>query len=294
MVCSGAQQYKCWNSLALNGGQAGRKLAAAILAEAQALPEHDACFLEMVRRKMEAARDREGHRRQELQRRREEVARQISRVTDAIAEAGGSRLLLEKVRQLEAEQEQVEAEAAELSRVPAAEVTLPSVERLKQAAAELLAPLATESAEVHRLMQRLIPDLKVYPYRLCDGGAVVLRARFTLHLAPLVPEAAALGGLEGAWRREMQVDLFDPPQRVVYRERVVELRAAGMTERQVADRLGITQTAAQRAAALDRRMRRLGAADPYQPVQVPPADFNKLRRHRHPRYRFEPLDGGAA
>jgi DNA invertase Pin-like site-specific DNA recombinase len=294
MVCSGAQQYKCWNSLALNGGQAGRKLAAAILAEAQALPEHDACFLDMVRRKTEAARDQEGHRRQELQRRREELARQISRVTDAIAAAGGSRLLLEKVRQLEAEQEQVEAEAAELSRVPASEVTLPSVERLKQAAAELLAPLAAENAEAHRLMQKLIPDLKVYPYRLCDGGAVVLRARFTLHLASLAPKAAALVGLEGAWRREMQVDLFDPPQRVVYRERVVELRAAGLTERQVAQRLGITPTAAQRAAALDRRMRQLGTADPYQPLREPPPDFNKLRRHRHPRYRFEPLDDGVA
>jgi transposase len=81
---------------------------------------------------------------------------------------------------------------------------------------------------------------------------------------------------------------------VVYRERVVELRATGMTERQVAERLGITQTAAQRAAALDRRMRQLGTADPYQPVQGPPADYNKLRRHRHPRYRFEPLDGGTA
>jgi hypothetical protein len=293
IVCSGAQQYKCWNSLALNGGQAGRLLAGAILAEVQSLPEHDACFLDMVRGELEAARSQEGHRRQELQRRREELARQISRVTDAVAEMGGGRSLLEKLRSLEVEQEQVEEEAAALSRAPAPEVTLPSINRIKEAAAELFASFAAESPEVHRLMQNLIADLKVYPYRLCDGGAVVLRARFTLRLASLVPGTAASGGWEGWLRRGMQVDLFDPPQRAVYRERVVQMRASGMTERQVADQLGITQTAVQRAAALDRRMRQLRVTDPYQPVREPPDDYNKLRRHRHPRYRFVPLSDGA-
>jgi hypothetical protein len=58
----------------------------------------------------------------------------------------------------------------------------------------------------------------------------------------------------------------------------------------VAQRLSITTTAAQRAATLDRQMRALGLADPYQPVHAPPADYGKLRRHKHPRYCFDPLD----
>jgi hypothetical protein len=291
MVCSGAQNYQCWNSLALDGGRAVQKPAGAILAAIQALPEFDATLLGMVRRKLEAAQDQEDGRRQELRRRSEEVARQIDHVTGAIAEMGGGRSLLEKLRQLEAEQARLEQEADELHQVPASEVVLPSIERIKQAATELFAPFVAESPEVGRLMHRLIPDLVAYPYRLCDGGPVVLRARFTLQLACLTPEATALAGLEGVLQCAMEVDLFDPPQRVAYRERVVALRAAGLTERQVAERLGITQPAVQRAAALDRRMRQRVLTDPYEPIQEPPGDSNKLRRHRHPRYRFVPLGG---
>ena len=65
--------------------------------------------------------------------------------------------------------------------------------------------------------------------------------------------------------------------------------ALGMTENEAAHQLGVTKTAAQRAAALDRQMRDLGLDDPYVPVLEPPDDLPKLRRHRHSRYRFEPF-----
>jgi hypothetical protein len=81
----------------------------------------------------------------------------------------------------------------------------------------------------------------------------------------------------------------EPPQRVAFREQVLALRAEGKTERQVAEELGITITAAQRAAKLDRLMKEQGLSDPYQPIHEPPADNAKYRRHLHPRYCFEPL-----
>ena len=52
----------------------------------------------------------------------------------------------------------------------------------------------------------------------------------------------------------------------------------------------VTVTAAQHASALQRLMDDLGITDPYIPVWEPPEDGLKLRRHRHPRYKFEPLD----
>jgi hypothetical protein len=60
-----------------------------------------------------------------------------------------------------------------------------------------------------------------------------------------------------------------------------------LTERVVAKKLGITITAAQRAAALDRLMKERGLGDPYVRVLEPPADYGKLRRYRHPLYHFE-------
>ena len=35
-------------------------------------------------------------------------------------------------------------------------------------------------------------------------------------------------------------------------------------------------------------MEGLGLADPYVPMTEPPADQARIRRHKHPRYRFEP------
>jgi hypothetical protein len=145
--------------------------------------------------------------------------------------------------------------------------------------------------EIGRLMRRLIPDLRCYPVRRCDEGPVKLRAEFTLHLAPLVTANAISPEFDALLRKEMVVDLFDPPLRVAYREPVVRLRAEGMTEPEVAHQLGLTITAAQRAMALDRLMKERGLVDPYVPLQEPPADYGKLRRYNHPRYRFEPLEG---
>jgi len=67
-----------------------------------------------------------------------------------------------------------------------------------------------------------------------------------------------------------------------------ELTANGLKQRDIAWELDITQ-AVQRAAAVGRRMAQLGTGDAYLPLTAPPDDDDRLRRHRHPRYRFEPL-----
>ena len=50
-------------------------------------------------------------------------------------------------------------------------------------------------------------------------------------------------------------------------------------------------TAVQNALALHRTMLALGLSTPYQVVLEPPEDYPKLRRHKHARYEFKPLDG---
>jgi len=124
---------------------------------------------------------------------------------------------------------------------------------------------------------------------------VIPKCVLMLNLTPLIPNADGLPGVEQMLSRELVVDLFEPPQREEFCERVVAMRQLGMTEKQVAAELGITHTAAQRAAALQRKMNELGITDPYLPLTEPPEDYRKMRRHHHPRYRFEPAasDAGA-
>ena len=130
--------------------------------------------------------------------------------------------------------------------------------------------------------------MEVRPFQLCDSKGSVLRAYLTLDLVPLVPDADVLEGRTAVLRRELVVDLFEPPQRVAYRERVMALRAEGVTEKTIARKLGLSVSATQRAASLDRLMKQRGLADPYVPLTEPPSEQVRMRKHKHARYRFEP------
>jgi hypothetical protein len=92
------------------------------------------------------------------------------------------------------------------------------------------------------------------------------------------------------------VDTFHVPQKAKHLAAVVELSKTAMTERQIAKTLGITQPAVQHAKRLAKIMQARRLSDPYVRItQVPKDGKSAFRRHLHPRYRFEPLDGyGAA
>jgi hypothetical protein len=87
------------------------------------------------------------------------------------------------------------------------------------------------------------------------------------------------------------VDLFEPPRRERIRAAAAALSADGLDQRAVARRLGTSQAAVQKALALNAQMAAAGLATPYAVLTGPPADYPKLRRHRNPKYRFEPPDG---
>jgi hypothetical protein len=109
-----------------------------------------------------------------------------------------------------------------------------------------------------------------------------------------MPDIKHVGGIDGLLTSELTVDLFErPPQRERIREEAVRLTALNLTQRDLALRLPepASETAVQRALALDRMMRGRGLESPYVFVDEPPDDYSKLRRHLNRKYRFEPLDG---
>jgi hypothetical protein len=177
-----------------------------------------------------------------------------------------------------------------LDESPKEATKLPPIDELKQLASQAIERLAGSDPEFGRAMLRLIERLEVVPVRLLDGGALFLRAKVKLNLAAFLsrPHQAVVGD---TLKRTLTVDLFDSPQRAAFRKEVVALRASGMTEREVAAKLCLTITAAQRAMSLHRLMIERGVNDPYELVTAPPVDSVRIRRHKHPRYRFEPLDG---
>jgi hypothetical protein len=183
----------------------------------------------------------------------------------------------------------LEDERTTLLREPDEVPELPSIEVLKEKAREVVGQTDFADPAFGREMRVLLPRIEVFPFRSLDGGPVVLRARLTVNLASLLGTSdVAVGDL---LCRTVWVDLFDAPQPVAFRERMVALLAAGRTARAAAQELGLTVTAGHRALALHRMMAQAGTTDPYQPVSTPPDDLGRMRRHKHPRYCFSPLDG---
>jgi DNA invertase Pin-like site-specific DNA recombinase len=289
MMCSGARDYACWNAATCDGSEAGRRLAAAVLAAVENLPGFDADFLARVRA---AAAARQTARAEELRRLDREAAeadKELNNLLDAVAQMGGSAALRGRLAAAEARAAKLAAERADRLARPDDVPDLPPVEERKAMARAAVGRLAFDDPEFGRLMKQIVPRVVLLPHRARDDGPVVLRAVLTVNVAPLLGPAGGVVGDQLAC--EVTADLFDPPQRVACRERVVALRAGGATERAAAGALGLTVTAAQRAMALDRAMRAAGTADPYAPLTAPPEGDGKVRRHRHARYQFRPLAG---
>jgi DNA invertase Pin-like site-specific DNA recombinase len=295
LMCRGAHDYRCWNAFTVDGPLAAGKLIAAIRRSIEALPDFDPALRQLVEEELTRCREHQEPRRQELERRRAALERRLANVVAAIGQMGHSDSLLEELTRVEQDKAAVLEEQQELSRSAddLQRSELPPMADIKALAARAFDDLAVSSPEFGRLLRRLIVRIVVYPYRLCDGGRPVLRARFSFCLAPLLTSVQASGAADGALRRSLEVDLFDPPQRAAHRARVLELTANGVTQPEIGRELGIALPTVQRAVALARRMAELQIADPYLPLGAPPEDFEQLQRHRHPRYRFEPLPPAA-
>jgi len=287
-MCSGAREYLCWNGVTADGPLTAERISNAVFQEIAALPEFDERLLSLVNEEALKADGQRSQQLEELVRKSDRLDREIENIMRFIRSGDSSDRVRLELRQLEESANEVKAAQVRLAATPSGVIAVPPIEEIKSLATEALDDLSRDSWEFCRVMQRMTPRIVVFPHRLCDGGRLVLRARFRFNVAGMIAEERLRDALHTPLERVLEVDLFDPPQREEFRERVVELRKT-QTERKVAEILGITITAAQRACQLQNLMDQLSITDPYQPVEFPSADHPRLKRHKSKRYRFEPL-----
>lgn len=288
LMCQGAREYRCWNGRSIDGPLAARKIAQAVFRAIELLPDFDDAFLDLLNDEAQRVDTTRLYQLQSLEKRCRHRERQIDRLVAFIREGDTSRRVRDELRQLEDEQSDDLEEWNSLQAKPADTVSIPSIDEIKTIAHEELFDLHVTSWEFNKIMRKLTPRMVVFPVRLCDGGNLEFRAKFRFFPGRLLPNSKLQEIVEQPLQQVLCVNLFDHVQREEFRQRVVDLRR-NCTEREVADQLGITKTAAQRAAALYRIMNTFGLSDPYVAVTEPPQDLPKMRRHKHKRYRFEPL-----
>ncbi|OAI53255.1 hypothetical protein AYO44_04290 [Planctomycetaceae bacterium SCGC AG-212-F19] len=295
LMCAGPRNWTCWNCVGFNGALAVQRIIEATTAELYQLEGFDDQFRAMAR---EA--DREGgadltERRAKLKREQQAVDHEKRNFLEAIREYGPKPMFEEEMVRVEASETRLAREQHELEQLASRRLELPeSVVQLRQMLEQQFARLAIDSPEFGDFMRELVPEFHVYLVRLCDGGHPLPRARVTLALGSVVPDIAHVAAINGLLTCQLTLDLFESPsQRERIRLDAVRLAAQGLDQREIARRLAEkpSQAVAQRALALDRKMREQGLESPYDFLAEPPTDYPKLRRHLNPKYRFEPLDG---
>lgn len=293
LMCSGAREWRCWNSFGFNGQLAAQRVSEAILTELYELDGFDDQFRELVR---EAGNDlcQSTVKTEDRVRRAEEaIASEKENLVAAIAEYGPGPMIDERLRLIDEKELQLAREKSQLRCLTHKELKLPqSVTELRRELEGSFERLTLDSPEFGDLLRQVVPEFHVFLVRLCDGGVPVPRARIEIDLSGSVPDMGRVPELRALLTRRLTLDLFDrAAQREAYRQQIVSLRASELTEVEVAKTVGIAHTTVQRAAALERRMNRMGISDPYVIMHEPPSDHNKLRRHKNPKYRFERIEG---
>jgi len=255
-----------------------------------AMPQFDALLKRAVNDAKEHVESSSAASLRQLRRDVQQAQSQIDNVLGFIRRGHDSPTVAEDLRRLEQAKDQMVADLQERQQSVRADLTIPPLAQLRSMFGETLPDLAQESLEFGEWLRRLIPKVQVFPYRLCDGGAMVMRARVSMPHSLSLSDRTSPNGGDDSEGQFIWIDLFDPPQREAFRRRVVTDRQ-NLSERGIAAKYGITQTAVQHAAALQRRMDHLGLDDPYVRITEPPDDMPKHRRHQHKRYRFDPLPG---
>lgn len=297
LMCSGAREWRCWNSVGFDGPLSATLIVQTITAELYRLDGFQDQFTDLVEAAAREGSGRSDDAWQRLLRNEETLAREKRNVAQTVREYGARPLLLEQLDDLERREQNLVAERLQLERRMQRTPQIPgSVADLRQLLEMKLRDLAIHSPECGDLLRRLVPEFRVHLVRLCDGGHLLPRARVTIALDGVASDAQHVPGLSDLLTRELTLDLFQPPQRERIRDRAVRMEAQKMKQRDIARELStdeerVTQAAVQKALALHRVMERLGLTSPYVAVLRPPGGYGKLRRHKNAKYRFEPLPG---
>ena len=164
------------------------EISEAVYREIEAVKDFDEVFREMVGEEARQTDAEHAVRIRELSAKIARNERELANVARFIREGSQSPTIRTELEQLEKEKFELALELSELKNRPVDNFVIPTAEEIRLLARDVFQGLALESHEFGKLIRCLIPRIIVMPYRLCDGGHIVLRSRFRLCLSGLLPD----------------------------------------------------------------------------------------------------------
>jgi len=291
LLCKGAAEWQCWNSVYVYGAHASQKIIAAVLDGVMQMPEFDTVFGDLVRNQAGELDGQRTQRREGLERELREINNSMTNLTRALETGRKLQVVVNRLSELEQQQSEMQYQLHCLESASPPEIALPEAEELRRRAVTALTALAADDQETGRLLRQLLPDLHIHPYQVIDGSDIVPRAEFTLTLVSLLPPELQMKPEAQVFTRPMVVTLSEVSKFVEHHQDAADLHLQGLKQRQIGARLGLFQSTVERALRVHRKMMEMGLTEPFVRLTELPSETNRLRRHRHPRFRFKPLDG---
>jgi hypothetical protein len=285
LMCQGAKDYVCWNSLSIDGRLARQRFTELVMSELDRLPDIWVVLQSFLEKQALSIQSKADLDRDALNNRIAKLVAERDRLIVFIAGGTPHDSLREKLDSVEAEIRELRSRKLceqEARTRPA----LPPLDEFQEQLRGVIGEQDTQPRLFGRTLRRIFKSIVVLPYQYIDGQRCVLRATAKIVLPHTLK---SLGASPELLLRSHEVDLFEPPSPIRWRTEIMQRRDVGMRLRDIAEDLGIHLPDVQRAIKLTKMMTALGTSDPYRRIYEPPATNKKMKRHLHKRYEFKPL-----
>ena len=169
LMCAGAREWQCWNSVGFNGALAARKIMETITASLYGLDGIDQQLSALIQQAFDTAAGDANDWRQ-IQIAEAALKRKKQNLVDAIAEHG-HQMFASKLADIETSKRDLAERRRKLEALQNRRLQMPdSAAVLRQQLEAQLGILAVDSFEAGQLLRQLVPEFHVYLVRLCDGG----------------------------------------------------------------------------------------------------------------------------
>jgi site-specific DNA recombinase len=284
--CSGMPRGDCWNKATALRDEAHRRIAQAIKRQLEDLNGQVERLVKDATYLLEDAGQREA-RRTRLQQKKVELEATLERLLKAIELGKGQgEALVARLNTFEAKLDRINAKLDRLGQ-QAQVCSPPTSDEIHNRIREKIAAVEKMDRSSRDEIKSLVDTICAIPYQQFGGGKIVLRAKFTLYLASLLPARtrAALQSLYNVSlaaefeQIPMVVDLFEPSTGPAYGLRTFELTMDGLGLTAIGERLGISKRRANIAAQYGEALWEAGLTDPYIELTEAPAAASRWRRH---------------
>lgn len=270
----------CWNHVQVPAGLTRQRVAAWLADYLRQEPVLRDAMVDMLHEPLERAHRRATRDQGDWGRQIAALERQAANLTAAIAEGGGLRPLIERLRAVEECLCQARKSQAATPSWRGKRDELPSREQIDRELERFLLTEMGRSFEFADFLRRVFPAFIIQPVQAIDSGQV--RPRAKLMFDPRAIVASSGQQASKASLLPVTLDLFEPPLHIRYLPACVGLRAEHpeLSLKAVAATLGIHHMTVKRALDYQRRMEAEGVSDPYRDLHHRPDDASRWRHRR--------------